>query len=88
MEGRQGRESIYQTPMYGSLIYTVTYVSDRLFTQASSNPRLPPSPELRRVMWGSYMGERCPTIHERGRGLGVMERHALRVQRRDPLLRE
>jgi len=37
-----------QSPVYGRLIYTVTYMSDRLLTQANPNLHLPPPPELRR----------------------------------------
>jgi len=36
-----------QPPMYGRLIYTVTYKSDRLLTQEISNRHLTPPPELR-----------------------------------------
>jgi len=33
--------------MYGNLIYTVIYMSDRLLTQANPNPRMPLPPDLR-----------------------------------------
>ena len=38
----------FQVTVYGNLIYTVIYMSDRLLPQANSNPRLPPPPDLRR----------------------------------------
>jgi len=40
--------TFFQPPVYGMLIYTVIYMSDRLFSQAISNPRLPPPADLRR----------------------------------------
>jgi len=39
-----------QVTVYGNLIYTVIYMSDRLLTQANPNPRLPPPPDLRRTV--------------------------------------
>ena len=42
------RPYIFQSAVYGRLIYTVIYMSDRLLTQANPDPRLPPPPELRR----------------------------------------
>ena len=44
------RPYIFQLTVYGNLIYlihTVTYMSDRLSTQANPNPRLPSPPNLR-----------------------------------------
>ena len=41
------RPYIFQSAVYGRLIYTVIYMSDRLLTQANRNPRLPPPPDLR-----------------------------------------
>ena len=41
------RPYIFQPPVYGRLIYTVIYMSERLLTQANPNPRLPPPPDLR-----------------------------------------
>jgi len=38
------RPYIFQFAVYGRLIYTVIYMSDRLFTQANTNPHfIPPS---------------------------------------------
>ena len=45
------RSYIFQSAMYGRLIYTVIYMSDRLLTQANPDPRLPPPPELRRCQY-------------------------------------
>jgi len=42
------RPYIFQVTVYGNLIYTVIYMSDRLLTQANPNPRLLPPPDLRR----------------------------------------
>jgi len=42
------RPCIFQPAVYGRLIYTVMYMSDRLLTQANPNLQLPPPPELRR----------------------------------------
>jgi len=39
---------IFQSAVYGRLIYTLIYLSDRLLNQANPNPRLPPPPDLRR----------------------------------------
>jgi len=39
---------MFLSPVYGRLIYTVIHISDRPLSQASSNPRLIPPPELRR----------------------------------------
>jgi len=36
----------FQSAVYGRLIYTVMYMSDRLLTQTHPDPRLPPPPEL------------------------------------------
>ena len=41
------RPYMFQPAVYGRLIYTVIYMSDRLLTQANPNPHLPPPPELR-----------------------------------------
>jgi len=41
------RPYILQSAVYGRLIYTVIYMSDRLLTQANPDPCLPPPPELR-----------------------------------------
>ena len=38
-----------QPTVYGRLMYTVIYMSDRLLTQANTNPRLPLLPYLRRT---------------------------------------
>ena len=35
------RPHIFQPPMYGRLIYTVMYMSERLLIQANPNPHLP-----------------------------------------------
>ena len=51
------RPYIFQTPVHGSLIYTVIYMSDRLLTQANPNPRLFPRPDLRDA------GGRTPLHH-------------------------
>jgi hypothetical protein len=47
------RPYLFETSVYGSLIYTVIYISDRLLTQGNPNLHLPPPPELRRQahMW-------------------------------------
>ena len=37
----------FQPAVYGRLIYTVIYMSDRLLTQENSNPHLTPPPDLR-----------------------------------------
>ena len=39
-----------QSPVYGRLIYTVIYMSDRLLTQENPNPHLTPPPDLRSGM--------------------------------------
>ena len=41
------RPYIFQSAVYGRLIYTVIYMSDRLLTQANQNSRLPPPADLR-----------------------------------------
>jgi hypothetical protein len=51
-----------QSPVYGRLIYTVVYMSDRLLTEANSNPRLPPPPELRSICQALAFGE-APDPH-------------------------
>jgi len=48
VESIDPRPYIFQVTVYGNLIYTVIYMSDRLLTQANPNPRLPPTPDLRR----------------------------------------
>jgi len=42
------RPYIFQPAMYGRLIYTVIYMSDRLLTQGNQTARLPPPTDLRR----------------------------------------
>jgi len=37
-----------QSPMYGRLIYSVIYMSNRLLSQEYPNPHLTPTPDLRR----------------------------------------
>ena len=44
------RPYIFHNPVYGRLIYTVMYMSDRLLTQANPNPHLPPPPEQRSII--------------------------------------
>jgi len=44
------RPYIFQVTVYGNLIYTVIYMSDRLLTQANPNPRLPSPPDLRSML--------------------------------------
>jgi len=46
------RPYIFQSAVYGRLIYTVIYMSDRLLNQANPNPRLPPPPDLLREVRG------------------------------------
>ena len=46
------RPYIFQSAVYGRLIYTVIYMSDRLLAQENPNPRLTPPPELRCNMHG------------------------------------
>jgi hypothetical protein len=47
------RPYIFQSAVYGRLIYTVIHMSDRLLTEANPNPRLPPPPDLRRMQSSS-----------------------------------
>jgi len=49
------RPYIFQTPVYGSLTYTVIYMSDRLLTPANPNPHLTPPPDLRSKTRGFKM---------------------------------
>ena len=42
------RPYMFQSAVYGRLIYTVMYMSDGLTTQANPDLHLPPPPELRR----------------------------------------
>ena len=44
------RPYIFLSAVYGNLIYTVIYKSDRLLTQTNPNPRLPPPPDLRTTL--------------------------------------
>jgi hypothetical protein len=48
------RAYMFQSAVYGRLIYTVTYMRDRLLTQANPNPRLPPPPDLRKRYRNRY----------------------------------
>jgi len=41
------RSYSFQSPVYGRLIYTVIYMSDRLLTQANRSSHLSPQPDLR-----------------------------------------
>ena len=47
VESIDPRPYMFQSAVYGRLIYTVIYMSDRLSTQAKSDLHLPPPPELR-----------------------------------------
>jgi len=47
------RPYIFQTPVYGSFMYTVKYVSDCLLTQANPDPHLTTPPDLRRQLPGT-----------------------------------
>jgi len=49
----------FQVTMYGNLIHTVIYMSDRLLTEANPNPRLPHPPDLRRMLPGHGCGKCC-----------------------------
>jgi hypothetical protein len=40
------RPYMFQSAVYGRLISTVIYMSDRLLSRANPEPRLPPSPDL------------------------------------------
>jgi hypothetical protein len=59
------RPYIFQVTVYGNLIHTVIYRSDRLLTQANPDPRLPPPPDLRSV--DDAEGNICQALHRAGR---------------------
>jgi hypothetical protein len=48
------RPYTFQTPAYGSLIYTVIYVSDRLLTQTNPVTHFTTLPDLRRMTHPTY----------------------------------
>ena len=56
------RPYIFQSAVYGRLIYTVIYMSDHLLTQANPDPRLPPPPELRRVLTSTRKVDECQSL--------------------------
>jgi hypothetical protein len=57
------RPYIFQPAVYGRLIYTVMYMSDRLSTEANPDLHLPPSPELRSpVTWQEMHGRQYPGV--------------------------
>ena len=43
----------FQPPVYGRLIYTVIYMSDRLLTQDNPNSRLTPPADMHRHVTGA-----------------------------------
>jgi len=55
------RPYILQPAVYGRLICTVIYLSDRLLTQANLNPRVTPPPDLR----SPYTATHPPLPHPR-----------------------
>ena len=46
----------FHPPVYGRLIYTVIYMSDRLLSQANPNPRLPSPADMRSITVQLYNG--------------------------------
>ena len=61
---------IFQSAVYGRLIYTVIYVSDRLLTQADPDVYLPPPSELRRWSPRRYRAVEVALSSHAARGLG------------------
>jgi hypothetical protein len=46
------RSISFQVTVYGNLILSVIYMSDRFFTQANTDLRLPLPSDLRKCKWG------------------------------------
>jgi hypothetical protein len=61
VESIDPRPYIFQPAVYGRLIYTVFYTSDRLLTQENPYPHLNPPPDLRRQLQqlAVYQGGGC-----------------------------
>ena len=63
---RDPRPYIFQPAVYGGLIYTVIYMSDRLrlLTQGNPSPRLPPPADLRSSVRRCLAGTSANHAHE------------------------
>ena len=79
VELKDPRPYIFQTPVYGSLMYTVIHMSDHLLTQIPVCP--PQAPELRSTLWPNSQGTSVrpcvrelrvqPQQHRHGRAVQV-----------------